>query len=134
MAWPVDMSLTSGGTSSEPKEKSLPEFDASDALEIVFSSAAACLSSTSVWRPTGAASAAARRGGAFLEATGGDARCSGGRVVVGARDRAARCESWEQKTEDEIYSARRRTAGVDLIIEGAVVGDVEVVQRPGGTI
>ena len=36
MAWPVDMSLTSGGTSSEPKEKSLPEFDASDALEIVF--------------------------------------------------------------------------------------------------
>ena len=46
MAWPVDMSLTSGGTSSEPKEKSLPEFDASDALEIVFSKAAACLS----WR------------------------------------------------------------------------------------
>ena len=37
MAWPVDMSLTSGGTSSLPKEKSLPEFDASDALEIVFS-------------------------------------------------------------------------------------------------
>ena len=45
MAWPVDMSLTSGGTSSLPKEKSLPEFDASDALEIVFSKAAACLSS-----------------------------------------------------------------------------------------
>ena len=33
MAWPVDMSLTSGGTSSEPNEKSLPEFDASEALE-----------------------------------------------------------------------------------------------------
>ena len=32
MAWPVDMSLTSGGTSSLPKEKSLPEFDASEAL------------------------------------------------------------------------------------------------------
>ena len=45
MAWPVDMSLTSGGTSSLPKEKSLPEFDASEALEIVFSRAAACLSS-----------------------------------------------------------------------------------------
>ena len=45
MAWPVDMSLTSGGTSSDPKLKSLPEFDASDALEIVFSKAAACLSS-----------------------------------------------------------------------------------------
>ena len=45
MAWPVDMSLTSGGTSSLPNEKSLPEFDASDALEIVFSKAAACLSS-----------------------------------------------------------------------------------------
>lgn len=45
MAWPVDMSLTSGGTSSLPKEKSLPEFDASDALEIVISKAAACLSS-----------------------------------------------------------------------------------------
>ena len=44
MAWPVDMSLTSGGTSSEPKEKSLPEFDASEALEMVFSRAAACLS------------------------------------------------------------------------------------------
>ena len=44
MAWPVDMSLTSGGTSSLPNEKSLPEFDASDALEIVFSKAAACLS------------------------------------------------------------------------------------------
>ena len=40
MAWPVDMSLTSGGTSSEPNEKSLPEFDASEALEIVFSRAA----------------------------------------------------------------------------------------------
>jgi hypothetical protein len=37
--------LTSGGTSSLPNEKSLPEFDASDALEIVFSKAAACLSS-----------------------------------------------------------------------------------------
>ena len=45
MAWPVDMSLTSGGTSSEPNEKSLPEFDASEALEMVFSRAAACLSS-----------------------------------------------------------------------------------------
>ena len=39
MAWPVDMSLTSGGTSSEPNEKSLPELDTSEALEMVFSRA-----------------------------------------------------------------------------------------------
>ena len=45
MAWPVDMSLTSGGTSSEPNEKSLPELETSEALEMVFSRAAACLSS-----------------------------------------------------------------------------------------
>ena len=44
MAWPVDMSLTSGGTSSEPNEKSLPELETSEALEMVFSRAAACLS------------------------------------------------------------------------------------------
>ena len=64
MAWPVDMSLTSGGTSSLPNEKSLPEFDASEALLMVFSKAAAyfVLASDRV-----ALKRARRRGGAFLE-------------------------------------------------------------------
>ena len=70
-----------------------------------------------------AATAAARRGGAFLDsrrrrAVSRQPRCG----AAAARDRAPKVGSRRLKMR---FIARRRTAGGDLIIDGAAVGDVE---------